>query len=169
VPRSNPSWSRRISAVNVLKIPFLVRLFIRYSDSRIVVTGGMSSCFLEKLYQYEHPRHVAQFDAVVNEVDFIGHWISRHWVKGTFVLRVFGHAVIFFSKPRCRLEAAETEDARAIPERPCSRLSVLPRSCYVRTRWLGAQHFRADTYFAQGVVMMIHQGLLLMIPRLSRY
>ena len=56
----------------------------------------MSSCFVEKLYQYEHPRHVAQFDAVVNEVDFIGHWISRHWVKGTFVLRVFGHAVIYF-------------------------------------------------------------------------
>ncbi|KAF8503303.1 cysteine proteinase [Russula emetica] len=37
--------------------------------------------FLEKLYQYEHPRHVAQFDAVVNEVDFVGYWISRHWVK----------------------------------------------------------------------------------------
>jgi hypothetical protein len=55
----------------------------------------MSSYFLEKLYQYEHPRHVAQFDAVVNEVDFIGYWISRYWVKGTFVLRLFGHAVIF--------------------------------------------------------------------------
>ena len=96
MPRSNQNWSRRISAVYVSKIPFLVCLFIRYSDSRIVVTGAMSSCFLEKLYQYEHPRHVAQFDAVVNEVDFIGYWISRHWVKGTFVLRLFGHAVIFF-------------------------------------------------------------------------
>jgi hypothetical protein len=40
-------------------------------------------CHLEKLYQYEHPRHVAQFDAVVNEADSIGYWISRHWVKGT--------------------------------------------------------------------------------------
>jgi hypothetical protein len=88
VPRSNQNWSRRISAVNVSKIPFLVRLFIRYSDTRIVVTGAMSSCFLEKLYQYEHPRHVAQFDAVVNEVDFVGYWISRHWVKGTFALRL---------------------------------------------------------------------------------
>jgi hypothetical protein len=84
-----------MSAVNVSKIPFLVRLFIQYSDSRIVATGAMSSCFLEKLYQYEHPRHVAQFDAVVNEVDFIGYWISRHWVKGTFVLRLFGRAVNF--------------------------------------------------------------------------
>ncbi|KAH9998092.1 cysteine proteinase [Russula compacta] len=37
--------------------------------------------FLEKLYQYEHPRHVAQFDTIVNEADSIGYWISRHWVK----------------------------------------------------------------------------------------
>ncbi|KAI0293067.1 hypothetical protein BC826DRAFT_1016774 [Russula brevipes] len=37
--------------------------------------------FLEKLYQYEHPRHVAQFDAVVNEADAVGYWVSRHWVK----------------------------------------------------------------------------------------
>ncbi|KAH9993782.1 cysteine proteinase [Russula vinacea] len=41
----------------------------------------LEATFLEKLYQYEHPRHVAQFDAVVNEADSIGHWISRHWVK----------------------------------------------------------------------------------------
>jgi hypothetical protein len=135
--------------------------------SGIVVTGAMSSCFLEKLYQYEHPRHVAQFDAVVNEVDFIGYWISRYWMKGTFVSLV--RTCSNFSKPRFRLEAAETEDARAISKRPCSRLSVLPGSCHVRTRWLGAQHFRPNTHFAQGVAMMIHHGLLLMIPRLSRY
>ncbi|KAI9508309.1 cysteine proteinase [Russula earlei] len=37
--------------------------------------------FLEKLYQYEHPKVVAQFDAVVNDADSVGYWISRHWVK----------------------------------------------------------------------------------------
>ncbi|KAH9173623.1 cysteine proteinase [Lactarius sanguifluus] len=37
--------------------------------------------FLAKLYQYEHPRHVAEFDAVSNEADAPGYWISRHWVK----------------------------------------------------------------------------------------
>lgn len=58
----------------------------------------MSSCFLEKLYQYAHPRHVAHFDAVVNEVDFIGYWISRHWVKGTFVIRYLDMQEYFFSK-----------------------------------------------------------------------
>ena len=42
----------------------------------------ISSFHLEKLYQYQHPRHVAQFDAVVNEVDSIGYWVSRRWLKG---------------------------------------------------------------------------------------
>ena len=32
----------------------------------------------------------------------------------------------------------------------------------MRTRWFGAQHFRPNTHFAQGVVIMIHQELLLM-------
>lgn len=65
----------------------MVSPFIRLPDSRIVVKEPR---YLEKLYQYEHPRHVAQFDAVVNEADSIGYWISRHWVKGTFVPRLFG-------------------------------------------------------------------------------
>jgi hypothetical protein len=77
----------------------------------------MSSYFLEKLYQYEHPRHVAQFDAVVNEVDFIGYWISRYWVKGTFVLRLFGHAVIFqnldvdWRQPKPKMHVPSQSDA----------------------------------------------------------
>lgn len=46
---------------------------------------------LEKLYQYQHPRHVAQFDAVVNEVDSIGHWVSRRWLKGAYRLFFYIH------------------------------------------------------------------------------
>jgi len=42
----------------------------------------MSPYHLEKLYQYQHPRHVAQFDAVLNEADSIGYWVSRHWLRG---------------------------------------------------------------------------------------
>ncbi|KAG1891149.1 hypothetical protein F4604DRAFT_1876310 [Suillus subluteus] len=38
--------------------------------------------FIEKLYQVEHPRLVAQFDAVCDETpDQPGHWISKNWLK----------------------------------------------------------------------------------------
>ncbi|KAF8257436.1 hypothetical protein EI94DRAFT_1758186 [Lactarius quietus] len=37
--------------------------------------------FHEKLYQYQHPRHVTEFDSVSKEADSSGYWISRHWVK----------------------------------------------------------------------------------------
>lgn len=60
-----------------------------------------------------------------------------------------------FFKLRCRLEATETKDARAISKRPCSRLSVLPGSCHVRTWWPGAQHFCPNARFAQGLSTII--------------
>ncbi|KAG2041623.1 cysteine proteinase [Suillus americanus] len=38
--------------------------------------------FIEKLYQVEHPRLVAQFDAVCDETpDQPGFWISKNWLK----------------------------------------------------------------------------------------
>lgn len=38
--------------------------------------------FIEKLYQVEHPRLVAQFDAVCDETpDQPGYWISKNWLK----------------------------------------------------------------------------------------
>ncbi|KAG2750640.1 cysteine proteinase [Suillus brevipes Sb2] len=38
--------------------------------------------FIEKLYQVEHPRLVAQFDAVCDEtLDQPGYWISKNWLK----------------------------------------------------------------------------------------
>lgn len=38
--------------------------------------------FVEKLYQVEHPRLVAQFDAVCDETpDQPGYWISKNWLK----------------------------------------------------------------------------------------
>ena len=46
--------------------------------------GNMGLHHLEKLYQYQHPMHVAQFDAVMKEVDSIGYWVSRLWMKGVY-------------------------------------------------------------------------------------
>jgi len=55
-----------------------------FITSRFWNRRDISSFHLEKLYQYQHPRHVAQFDAVENEVDSIGYWVSRRWLKGTY-------------------------------------------------------------------------------------
>ena len=57
-----------------------------FITSRFWNRRDITSFQLEKLYQYQHPRHVAQFDAVVNEVDSIGHWVSRRWLKGAYRL-----------------------------------------------------------------------------------
>ncbi|TFY82365.1 hypothetical protein EWM64_g1642 [Hericium alpestre] len=37
--------------------------------------------FVEKLYQFEHPKHVAQFDEVREMLDDGAYWISKQWVK----------------------------------------------------------------------------------------
>ncbi|KAI0273307.1 cysteine proteinase [Gloeopeniophorella convolvens] len=42
----------------------------------------VEEAFQEKLYQYEHPRNVAQFDRVSNDSEpGVGYWVSKHWLK----------------------------------------------------------------------------------------
>ncbi|KAH9981004.1 hypothetical protein BGW80DRAFT_1267806 [Lactifluus volemus] len=55
--------------------------FIPQLEPRDICRHCVEDVFREKLYQYEHPRHVAQFDAIVNKADSPGYWISKHWVK----------------------------------------------------------------------------------------
>ncbi|KAI0306325.1 hypothetical protein B0F90DRAFT_1688970 [Multifurca ochricompacta] len=55
--------------------------FVPKLEPRDICRKCVEGIFLEKLYQYEHPRHVSQFDAVVSETDSRGYWVSRHWVK----------------------------------------------------------------------------------------
>ncbi|TFY67092.1 hypothetical protein EVG20_g4062 [Dentipellis fragilis] len=37
--------------------------------------------FIEKLYQYEHPKRVAEFDAVREAADSGNYWVSKAWLK----------------------------------------------------------------------------------------
>jgi hypothetical protein len=49
----------------------------------------------------------------MNEVDSIGYWVSRRWLKGTYRF-LHSDKESCDVKPYVRLETTETEDARAI-------------------------------------------------------
>ena len=66
------------------------RMYAKYvlrSLSRVTSTPcflfSNSSYLIERLYQIQHPRIVAQFDKVCDvEADDVGFWISKVWLKG---------------------------------------------------------------------------------------
>ena len=62
----------------------------------------------EKLYQFQHPKHVTEFDALCENRLPGTFWISKAWLKGTIPL-------ITLEKKRThywlRLETTKTEDA----------------------------------------------------------
>jgi hypothetical protein len=78
VPTLEPKDICRKCVEEVFLGEFMVSI-LRFRDRDNVIIA-----IPEKLYQYEHPRNVAQFDAIVNEANSLGYWISRHWVKGAY-------------------------------------------------------------------------------------
>ncbi|THH17534.1 hypothetical protein EW146_g3292 [Bondarzewia mesenterica] len=41
----------------------------------------VETIFMEKLYQYEHPKQVAQFDELLGMTGSGSYWISKHWLR----------------------------------------------------------------------------------------
>lgn len=48
-------------------------------------TGADTGWIIEKLYQYEHPKLVSEFEAVMKPMEGQGwYWISTKWLRGAY-------------------------------------------------------------------------------------